>query len=139
MTIVNMALSATRGLIATDSLIFSEETALYRADGSPAEETKVIALPLQRMVISGLGSQALRQHLGLNTHLLPDIDAALVEIPPVLRHAWPTHRTHKGPGSRYSDAGGSSAPSSRRRMTSRPRCMTQKARPCGGASIRGSR
>jgi hypothetical protein len=103
LTIVNLALSPTRGLIATDSLTFSEETTLYRPDGSPAEETKMVALPIQRLVITMLGSQALRQHLAVNAHLLPNVDEAIRVIPQLLRDAWPTHRMRRHAGRRYSD------------------------------------
>lgn len=89
MTLVNAWIERGRALVAADTVACDETSGglLRRADGTLAEDTKLVALPHLRCVLTSLGALELRHWLQLRAMYLPDVDQAAERMPVLLQEA----------------------------------------------------
>ena len=85
MTMVQAVIHPERAWIVADSLCFYQDGSgiVYESDGREREDLKLVALP--KCVITGLGSLALRNRVEQHAHLIADVDAAIEQLPQILR------------------------------------------------------
>jgi hypothetical protein len=89
MTIIALALSATRGLIASDTLLYLSDGAVLRqADGTAMHGNKVHELAHAHCVFVCRGSSALSNYLDMSSSEVQGIEHAIEHFPQLLREGW---------------------------------------------------
>jgi hypothetical protein len=89
MTIIALTLNATRGLIASDTLSYLSDGAVFRqGDGSAVHVDKVHEMAHAHCVFVNRGSSALGHYLYDRSREVKDIEGAIERFPELLRSGW---------------------------------------------------